>query len=213
MYLAWAAYYEGRTDAAYFNVLIPRFIEEILRNEGTRPCEVGIYPAVEFGLSDRAFHIASRAICSRKEEFHILFVHADTGGRAQEANLADRREALIQRSCDECGFDGNMVAYLSPRKELEAWAIADDEAVLAALGLSRVPENILPASPRAAEQLEDPKSTFNLVLGLLSSRRKNSNSFLVRIAQEQSFNKLRLLPSFQEFEQSLRRSLGHRGFI
>lgn len=88
MYLSWSAFYEGATDAQYFNVLIPRVLDDIIRGCGKRPCDVAEFPAVEFGIGERSFESVAKQICARKNEFHIIFVHADLGGRGQAVNVA-----------------------------------------------------------------------------------------------------------------------------
>lgn len=214
MYISWAAYYEGKTDADYFNVLIPRVLEEILRLEGLRPYEVGLAPAFEVGVVSRSFDHAVEEICKRLEEFHILFVHADGGGRAQQNGIASRREALVDLAVDKCNFDRNLGVMLSPVKEIEAWALCDEGAVKSAFGISRIPENIvLPASPRAAESLQDPKALLHEIERAIFPRKKSSGGVLVRIAQEQNLKELRRARSFQEFEDSLRTALRQIGCL
>jgi hypothetical protein len=45
-YLCWAAMYEGETDAAYFDVLIPRLMEDIVMDRGLRESTIPASPAV-----------------------------------------------------------------------------------------------------------------------------------------------------------------------
>lgn len=207
MYISWAALYEGRSDAAYFNVLLPRVIETVLREEGTRPFDVGIAPSVQFGLSERSFADAAIDICERRAEFHFIFVHADTGGRSQEMAISARREALIEAAVEQCDFDIRLAVYLSPRKELESWAVTDPSAINAAFGVSRLPNGFVPATPRAAEKLEDPKALLTDIGREVGRRKKVDTDILVRIAQEQDIYLLRQTNSFQEFEKDLRATL------
>jgi hypothetical protein len=213
MYLSWAAYYEGRTDSAYFNVLIPRLLENILVDEGIRPYDVGTAPSVEFGMNNRAFDSSASEICRRLSEFHILFVHADYGGRALEQTIAQRREALIKAAAFECDFDESVAVLLSPKHELESWAVADGLAVQAAFGVTALPKNLLPASPQQAELLVDPKSLLRNISRYVGRRRDSGSGMLVRIAQEQRFSELRKAASFRDFEESLKAALRHIGCL
>lgn len=214
MYLSWSAFYEGRTDALYFNVLIPRLLEDLLLKGGVRPCDVGTAPAVEFGLTSRAFEEAAREICERKEEFHILFVHSDLGGRGLEATVEERREALVNTAAEMCGFDSRCAVMLSPKKELEAWALADEGAVKSALGVTTIPGAVFPSSPQQVERLDDPKRTLEGIIQLVLKRgNKKSPQLLVRIAQDQNLDVLRRAPSFAAFEDSLVLALQNSGFI
>ncbi|QRI65104.1 hypothetical protein JQ506_09060 [Shinella sp. PSBB067] len=213
MYLSWSAFYEGATDAQYFNVLIPRVLDDIIRGCGKRPCDVAEFPAVEFGIGERSFESVAKQICARKNEFHIIFVHADLGGRGQAVNVAQRREKLIQKAKEMCGFDPRVAVMLSPEKELEAWALSDVAAVKAALGVNAVPGNLMPATPAAAERLLDPKANFDEIVKSVIRKRSVARQILVRIAQEQSIRELRRSSSFKAFEACLREVLGHHGFI
>lgn len=213
MYLAWSAFYEGATDAQYFNVLIPRLLDDIIRECGKRPCDVGELPAVEFGVRNRSFENVAEEICARKNEFHIIFVHADLGGRGQAVNVAQRREQLIQKAQEKCGFDPQMAVMLSPEKELEAWALSDVAAVKAALGVKDIPGNLMPATPEAAEKLPDPKANLDRIVQSVVRKRSAARQILVRIAQEQSIEELRRADSFKTFEACLRDVLGQHGFL
>lgn len=211
MYLSWATFYEGSSDADYFNVLIPRLLESILNEEGVRPYDVALAPSIEFGNHSRDFDEVAQLICDRRQEFDILVVHSDLGGRALATSVQNRREALVLRSSEICGFEQERAVMLSPKKELEAWALADGTAICAAFGITRLPLDLLPRSPKAVETLDDPKIAL-LDIGRFVGQRR-PKGILVRIAQEQSLATLRRLPSFQEFETSLRSALMHQGCL
>lgn len=213
MYLSWSAYYEGATDAQYFNILIPRVLDEIIRAAGKRPCDVAEYPALEFGIKNRSFDDVAAQICERKNEFHIIFVHADLGGRSLAAGVRQRREQLIQKAQEICGFDPQVAVMLSPKKELEAWALADPAAVKAALGVKEISPDLLPATPTEAEGLQDPKENLDAIIKNATGRSSDSHNILVRIAQEQNIDELRRAVSFRDFESSLRIALNYAGFL
>ena len=213
MFLSWSAFYEGRSDALYFNVLIPRLLEEIIREEGIRPCDVGILPSVEFGVSKRTFDVVAKEICDRKDEFHVIFIHADLGGRALGETVHQRREALINKAVEICEFNAALAVLLSPEKELEAWVLADHAAIMAAFGISEIPDGLLPANPREAERLPDPKSTLQNITRVVSGGKRSASQILVRVAQEQNINELRRARSFQAFEKSLKGALKNLRFI
>lgn len=213
MFLSWAAFYEGHSDAHYFNTLIPRFLDDIIRNHGVRPCEVGEFPAVQFGVNGRDFETVSEEICARKGEFHIVFVHADLGGRGLEAGIRNRREALIELARDKCGFDTSTAVMLSPKKELEAWVISDPAAIREALGVTELDQILVPRTANDAERLEDPKRALTAILDSVSVRRRSHNQVMVRIAQEQNFDALRQAGSFSNFEISLTGALKSIGII
>ena len=154
MYLAWASMYEGGSDATYFDVLIPRVIEQILSLKGIRPVQIPAAPSVRVGVQNRSIDKVAEEICENKDAFHLLFIHADTDGRHRENGIKSRREAYIETANELCGWPSDRTIVLSPRHEMEAWAIADGDAVCRALGYKGKPIELqLPASPLAAERL------------------------------------------------------------
>ena len=92
-----------------------------------------------------------------------------------------------------------------PRKEMEAWAIADPEAVGAALELSgRVKSIDWPQTPAEAERVQDPKALLvAAVRSVRGARASRIDSVLSSVAQRQSLSILRGAPSFAQFEQRL----------
>lgn len=215
MFLPWAAYYEGNTDASYYDVLIPRIIDDILISDGLRPVVVPETPAARFGSAGREVKQVAEQICADREAFHLLFVHADTGGRALEQNIGHRREAYAVAAYEECGWPLERTVNLSPRHETEAWALADADAVCRALGYSGDQRHLtLPRSPAAAERLPDAKAALHKVAEEVTGRSTRArNGLLTSIAQEQSLDTLRAMPSFQTFEADLRRALATLGCL
>ena len=171
-----------------------------MHKKGYKPYDIALAPAVEFGISRRETDQASSDICERMNEFHILFIHADAGGRNQRRKIANRREAIVSSAIAKCQFDPKLVVFISPVKELEAWALADIDAVFAAFGVTEAPNNALPTSPREAERVADPKAIIIQFAQLVGHRSPNNSGNLVRIAQEQRLFQLRMSPSFREME-------------
>jgi hypothetical protein len=78
-YLCWAALYEGTTDHVYFDILIPRLMDDIILRRGTRNVTIPTAPAVRLQRGPVAE--VAREACAAREAFHLVFIHADTGGR------------------------------------------------------------------------------------------------------------------------------------
>ncbi len=83
MYLAYALFCEGPSDYSYFEVFLPRVIESLVLKLGRVTVDVPERPAVHLGRRGRAVDEVAAEACDRREAFHIVFVHADTGGRGQ----------------------------------------------------------------------------------------------------------------------------------
>src|ERR1700722_15591805 len=130
--ISWAALYEGATDQAYFELLIPRLMADIIMVLGTRHSTIPPAPAVR--LQRGPVENVAKEACAARDAFHVLFIHADTGGRALEARLEKRSVQYCEAVQTLCGWPPVRCVTISPRHETEAWILADPQAVTAALG-------------------------------------------------------------------------------
>ena len=214
IYLSWAAVYEGPGDAAYYDVLLPRLIEDVVAREGTQRVEVPETPAARIAVG-RTIGEVAKEVCRNAESFRILFVHADTGGRGQKATLDSRGSAYCREVHECCGWPIERCVVLRPRHETEAWIMADPVAVMIALGLTGDPaRHGLPRNAAAAEALPDAKHVLAAVLSSANRRRRHRVATLfARVAQSQRLDALRDARSFQDFEADLRRALVSLGCL
>jgi hypothetical protein len=213
-YLCWAALYEGATDQAYFELLIPRVMEEIVMRHGTRHSTIP--PAPSIRLHRGTIDVVAREACAARDAFHLVFIHADTGGRALEAGLETRSIRYCEAMHEECGYPAVRCITLSPRHETEAWMLADPQAVTGALGYLGSPALIgLPSDASQAERLSDPKAALAAAMSLVRGRRRRADvtQIVPAIAQRQSLNKLRRSRSFSAFEADLLAALADLGSI
>jgi hypothetical protein len=115
-----------------------------------------------------------------------------------------------------CNFPPSRCIAVAPRHETEAWMLADPDAVVTAFGYAGTPASIgLPASPREAERLGDPKAVLAEAMTSVRGRRRRPDirQIIPAIAQRQSFDTLRQTRSFASFESSLRTALADLGCI
>jgi hypothetical protein len=207
-YVSWAALFEGAFDRAYFSVLLPRAIEWLALREGRAAADVAQVP-IELSRRRDVETFATEA-CRASDAFHICFVHADTGGRALEYGLATRTNAYCEAMNRLCGWPFRRCVIIAPRKETEAWALADPEAVISALGLKGAARRLgLPPSAREAEALRDPKASFEAILEAagLNRRAHGINAIATQIALRQEIEALTASDSFAAFVQRLRVAL------
>jgi len=215
IYLAWVGLYEGPTDASYYDVLLPRVMEEITRAEGTRAVVVPQAPAMRLDVG-REVDRVSHELCYNAASFNLIFVHADTGGRSLEAGMDGRGTAYCRAVRERCDWPSDRCVILKPRREMEAWALADPEAVTAALGVTGAPSRYdLPTSAAGAENLPDPKRVLERVTLKIRGRRarRGGSDLLPLIAQAQTLTALRGSRSFRAFETDLRRALRSLGYL
>ncbi|AZO72158.1 MAG: DUF4276 family protein [Mesorhizobium sp.] len=215
-YLAWATFYEGNSDREYFDVLLPRVMEDFLARQGVGVHTVPTTPAIELGVQGREIAKVAKEACDGRDAFHILFVHADTGGRALEDAMVTRSVAYREAAFAECALPRNRTVVIAPRREMEAWAISEREAVAAALGFRGDLAILrLPQTPQAAEAEQNPKAVLIRAVEAARGHRRSARKQppFAAIAQRQDLARLRLSTSFLAFENELREALVSLGCI
>jgi hypothetical protein len=216
-YISWAAFYEGPTDALYFEILLPKLMEAIVTTDGIRHSDIPLVPAVALGKRGRALEDVAAEICEAKDAFQVVFIHADAGGRTLEKGVDARSSAYCQRAFQLCQWPLKRCITLTPRHETEAWLLADPNAIVGALGYQGDPSGLgLPMDAKAAERLTDPKATLEAAVKQVGgTRRRNTNvaQLFPAIAQRQSIQALRTSESFGHFEGRLRTCLADIGCI
>lgn len=207
IYLSWAALCEGASDRAYFEVLIPRLMQDISDTHGLGKTDI---PGPVMMLTSRSIQQFAKEACEAKDSFCLVFVHADTGGRNLEAAIEARSCAYCAAIKDLCAWPLVRCVVIMPRTETESWLLADPAAVTAALGFTGSPAAIgLPANAREAERLAQPKAALETAVRAVrgKNRRFNVQQLFSLIAQKQSIAALRHAPSFVDFETSLHEAL------
>ncbi len=216
MYLSLALFAEGTSDYEYLEPILVRSLEDIAAREGRRTIDLS-QTVIRLSTGLRDIGSVSEQICAgmgSPPPFHIVFVHADTGGRAIERNLAQRSTAFCEAAQQSCGWPCERCVIVAPRHETEAWVIADPGAVAATLGVTRHEELDLPADARAAELVPNPKVALQQALNRVTrGRRRRVEDLYPSIAQRQDLAKLRLSRSFRAFEDGLRSALKSYGLI
>ena len=213
-YVSWAVLYEGSSDADYFSVLLPRIMESLIMTRGTRSATIPQTPAAVF--KRESVERVSQAICDAAGAFHIVFIHADTGGRAQERGIADRGTAYCQALADRCNWEPDRCVTVTPRHETEAWVLCDAEAVLDSLGYRGTPDEAgIPNNAAQAEREPDPKAVLTKAIRDIRGRRGavEASVLFPAIAQRQQIERLRGSPSFRDFEERLSMALISLGCI
>ncbi|WP_292069645.1 DUF4276 family protein [Brevundimonas sp. UBA7534] len=203
-YVSWGAIYEGSTDQAYFEVLIPRLMEDLVVSSPARNTVIPATPAVRLkrgGPNDVAV-----AVCGEGDAYHLIFIHADTGGRALAQAAAGTAEEYKAALLAQCGWPPERCIVIAPRHETEAWLLADPMAVTAVLGYTGNIHDVgLPRNAAEAERIVDPKATLKAAADAVRGRRRpqSSSQMFPAIAQRQDLNSLRHSDSFRQFENQV----------
>ena len=155
-YVSWAALYEGPSDRAYFDVLIPRVMEDLTLQHGIRNCTIPPNPAMLLGRG--TVEQVAKEACAAKDAFQLVFIHVDTGGRNLESGLDNRSTAYCTAMNETCKWPSARCVVISPRHETEAWILCDPAGVASALGYTGNPIRIgLPASAVQAKASLTPR--------------------------------------------------------
>jgi hypothetical protein len=209
-YLGLALYAEGSTDYRFLSPLLTRVVEDVLLESASSALDIG--PMIElrepaaFRSEIRATKIleAARAMVGG---FHILFVHADADGDPERA----RRE---QADPGIAGFlaefsEGYAGVAVVPVREMEAWAIADGDALRAAFGTTLSDGQLgIPTRARDVERNADPKrileQAYARVLGgAPRGPGKTAAGFLDLLGQTVGLDRLGRLDAFRQLREDV----------
>ena len=215
-YLAWAIFAEGPTDYEYLEVVIPRLLDDLVAKRSEKNVTISPMPAIKFGQTSRAVEAVAEEICSSIDAYDLLFVHGDTGGRAQAASAVNRTNSYCEAAHALCGLSATRCIGIRPRHEIEAWALCDPAAILSTVGFRGNAADLgLPANESLAESLVDPKATLTEAIALARNRRRSGRATIphAAIAQRQSLDALRSAPSFRSFEADTVSAIQEMGWV
>jgi hypothetical protein len=203
IYLAWAVLYEGESDAAYYDVMIPRLMDDLVR-AGTKFPTIPEAPAVRFRRA--SIEAVAQEACELRDAFYLAFIHSDAGGRGLQRTLGNRSCSYCEKMNELCDWPRTTCIVLAPERETETWLLADPQAILGSLGYTGTAASLsLPENVRQAERLQDPKGVLRNAVDLVRRRpsRGEAGEIYSTIAQRQDLGKLRQAASFRGFEERL----------
>lgn len=208
-YLGLALFAEGPTDHRFLQPLLYRLCEDICVSRAARPVEVS--PVLDLhslpgtsGVSrDERIEESARAAASA---WRILFIHSDGEGDSVAA-IRECVAPAITRVESLYGGKRRCVAVV-PVREVEAWAVADGDALREAFGTTLSDHELgVPTPTHLAESIRDPKQTLRqahlATNPTRSSSRAGHAAFLSALGERVSFDVLRRLPSFAQMERCL----------
>lgn len=190
---------EGNADAEFLSVMLQRLIVELCS-----PTDVVVEVAEPVDV--RARHAGRSpvdviATASLDRTVDIIFAHTDGGS---DWSAARRRHVEPIRS----GLPGRHVVEVIPVRELEAWVLADRDAVVKAFPNS-AHADAWPADPEA---VRDPKAELNRIVRVSMTRRRPVRIPFRQIGERTRLSELRQLPSFRRTESDLAAALQALGF-
>jgi hypothetical protein len=194
MYLRAGLYAEGPTDYDFLVPLLNRMLRDIAAELFPGASEVEDTRAVDSAGEERkrVDRIAA-AVRENEDLIDLLVIHTDGAGDP-EAALRERVEPGIEAA--RTAIPGKPVPAIAcvPVREIEAWLLVDERVFVDQLGL-RV------ELPMAPDRELDPKKTLTTLL--TQNRRRRPNTSYALFGEQVSFEALRRLSAFVEFETAL----------
>lgn len=215
--IATALFAEGPSDHRFLD----RLIERLLVNElSSRGLTVDVLP-IQRLPPDNADARVDRILAgaqSMRGGFHLLFVHADAGGDIESAcrqRIGPAREAILEAFPEGT----RRIVGLVPKRETEAWALADIDALARVLATRADLVSLgVPENPRLVESLADPKAVLDTVVQASRKARRRRRAprggeFLDRLADEIRLSELERVPTFATVRRKLGVALTDLAFV
>lgn len=210
-------YAEGPTDYHLLGPLLRRLVEAVCLEAARSVVDVvdvqGVDAPGRFQKDDRSTRIleAARGYWGGAT---VLFIHADGAGDP-EGKRAEQVTPAMDRIAAE--LRGGACVPVMPVRELEAWTLADGDALRIAFGTTAGDDALgIAKRPRDVEKILDPKRQLRAALeaaGGPSRRRRRAEDFYGRIGERIELDKLRQVPAFAAVEAELRAALRRLGIL
>lgn len=203
-YLSCALYAEGSSDYDFFPPLLIRMCEQICIQGGKgEPVEIGPLVNLIGSRTRRDGTLAQRiedAALASADSWTLLFVHTDGAGDPDRA-IEERVTPAKTRLLESLGERHQLVPVV-PVRELEAWILADGDALRASFGTTLSDDELgIPKRRKDVEKVADPKVMLEHALAATNPprnvKRAGPPMYYASIGQLASLSALRQVPSFE----------------
>ncbi len=219
-YLGLALFAEGSTDYRFLPPVLQRATEDLCLRGARFTVEVGevvkLYAPNDYRDADLATQIMEAAREARGA-FSVLFIHTD-GASDPAAAYEQRVKPAAERIAAELGRQQERTVGVVPVREMEAWTLADGDALRGAFGT--VLDDLalgIPTKAREVEGILDPKQAleqvYEKVVGSRRRRRGKVAEFFDTLGERVRLERLREVPAYQRFEEDLHMALVELGYL
>ena len=221
--LVTALYAEGPTDKRFLPTVIQRTAADLLAHQGRQVTDVLLPTILE--ATPRQSRAADNVLIVARQAhgYHILFIHADadapTRERAYTERIAPGLERIAAARENEESVCHDVVPVI-PVQMVEAWLLADADALRAVLGTELNSEQLgIPASAQQIEGMANPKEHLTeIIRTIYASRTRRRRSFDVGelfqpLGEQIRLEQLRRLPAYQTFGADLTNALIQLNFL
>jgi hypothetical protein len=190
---------EGNADVDFLEPLVVRLANAVVE-PGT------ILSTFRVGTRQRHPARVSKLLCDayRQGAIGIACVHRDAGSRNRERQAGQDARAVCLEAERACSFPPDLCVPVVPLREIETWALGDQDALCAVFGVTRLPagwsERIA-----SAEAVEDPKRALAELDQAIRRGRRRLRPLRL-LGESVSIDALGDLPSFRQFHEAFGRA-------
>jgi hypothetical protein len=223
-YLQLALLAEGSSDHRFLPRILHKLTIDLCSARATRPIEVAdeVFDLTALRISagtkmeDRAER-TRKILLDAARSFNILFIHADGGGDPQAVRASQFEPWADWTKGQDVLQESRPVAVI-PIREMEAWSLADGDALRIAFGTVLSDEELgLPVRSRDVETISDPKKALEAVhtrvIGRRRRKKERTTTFLSAIGERIRLDRLRQIPAFEVLERDLQEALQDLGYF
>lgn len=217
-----ALYAEGRTDERFLPVILQRTLVDLLGHRSNRVVDVWLPMLVKPDQkSSRAEDIL--AVARKATGSHLLFVHADADHLTWTKALSERvlpGISLVQERLTAGEAVCRDLVPVIPVQMVEAWMLADPEALRATVGTVLSPDELgIPMQAHEIEGEARPKERLAAIMRAAYAQRPrrrrsvNIGDLYQPLADQVSLERLNRLPAYRQLVGDLTTALTSLGFI
>lgn len=206
---------EGASDFDFLKPLMERLLDDVLLSKSTEDCEVG--PPFDVKPNNKPGNAPDAVVSQVLAEFSyidVLFYHSDAGNDVAGAYV--NRVQRVSEGLADAGWSGAVVGVV-PRREMEAWALADSVTLCAVLGLRHeavsVPRDF---RPTRVEGIRDPKAALDKFVTAARGRTRISaggEGLLTALSQRIELAHLSEVPQVRRLYADLESVLRSQGVL
>ena len=219
-YLKLALLAEGPSDHRFLPLVLRRLAIDLCSRRAPRYVEIEdevLDLTPPWDIRANREELLHNTLEKAAKSFDILFIHADGAGNAASAHARAVRPLASWLTGREVFRDSRPVPVI-PVREMEAWALADGEALRDAFGTVLDDRELgVPSKARDVETIFDPKraldQAYERVVGGRHRRRARAVHFLSAIGERVRLERLRQVPAFQTLEEDFQRALDTLGYF
>ncbi|HCI82207.1 MAG TPA: hypothetical protein DHW02_21245 [Ktedonobacter sp.] len=213
-------YAEGRTDERFLPIIIQRTTQDILIAHDRMSIEVNEpfiikKPSDISPLDECILHAAQEVY-----DYHALIIHSDADNRTHQETLVKRFHPGYTLVQQENGRVCKTLIPIIPVRMVEAWMIADPDALRTALKVTVSLSNVgVPNKAKLVESEREPKKILDQVIQLAYARKPQSarseikGKLYERLAPLISLDRLKQVPSYHQFVVDMTTALKSINFI